>query len=1060
VRARYKRIPMQFKILGPLAIEADGRQIQPPGLRQRALLVILLLHQGEVVSAERLIEELYGSEPPPSAATSLRAHISRLRSTLGREDVLITRARGYALELQPGAVDSERFEQLVDAARRQRAAGSLEAAAASLREALALWRGPPLVDFAYEGFAQPEIARLEELRLTAIEEQAQVELDLGRHVELVGTVERLVREFPLRERLRGQLMLALYRSGRQAEALEAFQEVREKLVHELGIEPGAELRELQRAILRQDAALELARAPRRAGATLPRERDADLVLLERDSELAALAEAAEAAAGGEGRVVLVSGEPGIGKTSLVTRFLREQSARGRVLFCTCDDLSIPRPLGPLRDLLGSVSPPLEEALCRGEAPHSIHALLIAELALPPGPTVLALEDVHWADEATCDAITVVGRRIGSLPALLVLTYRGGEARPGHPLYAAIGEIRAETSVFLELAPLSETAVATLADGDAGELYAATGGNPFYVTELLASRTGARMPASVANSVVARASRLDATARRLVELVSVVPSRVATSLLDAVMPDWAAAAEEPERRQLLEVEPRWVRFRHELARNAIATSIPVAARRRHHAEILHALLEADADPADIVHHAEAAGADAVVGEYALLAARQAVALESNLEAYSYYASAASFVDRLPPSEQAAALEDMAMVAYAVGRLEEAFHLLERAMERYEELANESALGRCRRTLSRLHWYAGEGTPARERAREAIDTLEPLGETIELARAYSVASQLAMLDDDATPALHWGRRALDLAARLGDERTRAHALVDVGSVKVQLDPDAAPVLLEAHAIAHAAGDPHEATRALNNLASRSLSWARPDAALRYAEMTVAYADEHQVHTIGSYAATLIAWLRLRSGDWAEAERVARIEVERGVGLPVLSAIVLAELAVRRGDEDAVERLNDASTQADRAGELHRIVPVLELAAERALTSGAAMPTERLAELADQIPPRGTLVGRLAIRVAAWAAVAGIESEYSKPKSAPYAAMQRRDWKAAADAFGDIGWSYDRALMLSLLDDEPALIEAMGIARELGARPLAERVAARLRELGSAIPSPLSS
>jgi DNA-binding SARP family transcriptional activator len=190
---------MRLEILGPLAIEADGRQIQLAGGRQRALLAILVLHRGEVVSAERLIEDLYGGAPPRSAGTSLRAHMSRLRGALGDENALVTRSGGYALELAPGSVDADRFEQLVDQGRRERAAGEAANAVATLRDALALWRGPALVDFAYEAFAQPEIARLEELRLAAIEEHAQAGLDLGRHVELVGELERLVREYPLRE---------------------------------------------------------------------------------------------------------------------------------------------------------------------------------------------------------------------------------------------------------------------------------------------------------------------------------------------------------------------------------------------------------------------------------------------------------------------------------------------------------------------------------------------------------------------------------------------------------------------------------------------------------------------------------------------------------------------------------------------------------------------------------------------------------------------------------------------------------------------------------------------
>jgi hypothetical protein len=432
-------------------------------------------------------------------------------------------------------------------------------------------------------------------------------------------------------------------------------------------------------------------------------------LLERDGALATLGAAREAAARGDGRVVFVTGEPGIGKTSLVTRFAADLDAGARVLLGTCDDLSTPRPLGPVRDLVGTVSAPLADALSAGAAPHEVHTLLIAELELTPRPTVLVLEDVHWADDATLDAITVLGRRIGSLPALVVLTFRAGEVAPGHPLNAAVGAIRADASVVVELEPLSERAVAALA-GDAGEVFSATGGNPFYVAELLATGPSAGLPRSVANAVLGRASRLRAEGRRLVELVSVVPGRVPTPVLDAVMPDWAAAAEEPERRRLLEVGPRHVRFRHELARNAIRASLPVAARRRLHAEILDALLAADADPAEIVHHAEAAGAESVVAEYALVAARRATALESNREAYSHYRRAAAFLDRMPAPGQAALLRRLALAAFRVGRVDEAFAELDRAIARASRSGSRrrSSLrpsgrsppaGRCRPSASR-------------------------------------------------------------------------------------------------------------------------------------------------------------------------------------------------------------------------------------------------------------------------------------------------------------------------------------------------------------------------
>ena len=778
-------------------------------------------------------------------------------------------------------------------------------------------------------------------------------------------------------------------------------------------------------------------------------------LLERDAALAALAEARDAAARGEGRVVCVSGEPGIGKTSLVRHFVGDPAMEARVLVGTCDDLSIARPLGPFRDLVGSVSTALKEALEAGAAAHDIQALLIAELERPPTPTVLVLEDVHWADEATLDSITVLGRRIGALPAVLVMTFRGGETSPGHPLRATLGAISADDSVVLELAPLSRSAVSSLAGEDADDLYAATGGNPFYVTELLTARADTELPPSVANAVLGRMSRLDDAGRRLVELVSVVPGHVGTSVLDAVIPGWPGAAEEPERRQLLEVNGAYVGFRHELARHAVRSSLPAVVRRRLHAAILDALLSANADPADIVHHAEAAGAEDVVGEYALVAARRAAALESNREAYSHYRRAADFVQRLPAPEQATVLEELATSAYLVSRLDDAFTAIEGAIGIYGELGDQAGVGRCTRVLSRLHWFAGDGEPARAKALEAIAILEPLGESVELARAYSGVAQLAMLAED-VQALTWGARALTLAVRLGDDSTHAHALVNLGCARLQLDQNETAALYRAHAVADAAGEREDATRALGNLGYVLMSWAKPEPALRYAQQALAYAERYEVHGYVSYVTTLLAWLRLRAGDWDEAERITRGEIERGITVvQLLAQTVLAELAIRRGDPDGPERLADLAAHADRAGEPQRIAPVIELATEWSLTGGGPPPTERFDRLTELIGPGRPLGGRYAIRLAAWAAVAGIDIPIEAPAPGPYAAMLARDWQAAARAFGDIGWTFDRALMLSLLDDEQSLVEAIEIARRLGAKPLAKRVTERMRELGLRVP-----
>ena len=259
---------MQFRVLGPLEVEVGGLPLPLRGRRQRALLALLLLSANEVVPDDRLLEDLWGDEQPSSGRAALRVRISQLRKALGDGGrALLTRPPGYVLHVDPDRVDARLFERLAAAGTRQLREGSAELAAMTLREALALWRGPALADFAYEAFAQPEMARLEELRLAALEERIDADLALARHAELVGELEALVATEPLRERPRGQLMLALYRSGRQADALASYRAARRAL-DELGIEPGRALAELEGAILRQDPALEppeartAARAPR------------------------------------------------------------------------------------------------------------------------------------------------------------------------------------------------------------------------------------------------------------------------------------------------------------------------------------------------------------------------------------------------------------------------------------------------------------------------------------------------------------------------------------------------------------------------------------------------------------------------------------------------------------------------------------------------------------------------------------------------------------------------------------------------------------------------------
>jgi DNA-binding SARP family transcriptional activator len=276
-------VRVEFRILGPLEVWHEGRPVRVGGAKERALLVILLLHANEAVSVDRLIDELWNDAPPATARKSVQVRVAGLRRALG-DGTLRTSGAGYLIRLDADQLDLHEFERLLSDGRRALVDGDPSTAAGELREALALWRGPALADFAYESFAQPAIARLEELRLSALELRIEAELALGLRTQVVGELEELIAAHPLRERLRGQLMLALYQDGRQAEALAVYQRTREQLIDDLGIEPGPALQHLQKAILLQEPALEaVVAAPDRSILVAPqaaRRLDALLVLAE------------------------------------------------------------------------------------------------------------------------------------------------------------------------------------------------------------------------------------------------------------------------------------------------------------------------------------------------------------------------------------------------------------------------------------------------------------------------------------------------------------------------------------------------------------------------------------------------------------------------------------------------------------------------------------------------------------------------------------------------------------------------------------------------------------
>lgn len=494
-------------------------------------------------------------------------------------------------------------------------------------------------------------------------------------------------------------------------------------------------------------------------------------ILERDLELTRLTAAAREAADGAGSVALVFGEAGIGKSSLVNALPGALSAQARVLVGQCDDLATRRPLGPFRDLVGSVRAELAQAVTEGGDRHRVYDALRAELGDPPHPTVLVVEDVHWADEASLDALRFLVRRVDRMPAVLVLTFRDDELSREHPLRHLLGQVSRAARVHrVPLPRLSRDAVRTLSavSGlDPAQVYAATSGNPFYVAEVVAAGGTGDVPPTVVDAVLARLRGLDDAARDALEQLAVVPSAAERTLADALLPDGVGQLTSAERRGLLVVTPERVMFRHEIIRRAIADSLPAARRIEINRNVLAVLVaQPGADASRIVHHAAEAGDQDAIARYGPDAARDAARTGAHREAAAQLRLVLRQRTRYGPAELADLLERFAVESYTIADSPAAVGAQWEAVALRRSLGDLRALGADLRWLSRIHWWAGDADAAQEAAREAIDVLEQVGDERLLALALSNTSQLRMLSDRYAEAIGYGERAITLARRTGD------------------------------------------------------------------------------------------------------------------------------------------------------------------------------------------------------------------------------------------------------------------------------------------------------
>jgi DNA-binding CsgD family transcriptional regulator len=778
-------------------------------------------------------------------------------------------------------------------------------------------------------------------------------------------------------------------------------------------------------------------------------------LLERESPLASLADYAREARGGDGRLVFVAGEAGAGKSALVEQ-LQQDLPEARWSLGACDGLFTPRPLGPLFDLAAQFGGELAD-LCRARAAREeLFGALLRQVSEPGLLNVVVVEDVHWADEATVDLLRFLGRRIRAAPVLLIVTYRDDGLAVGDPLRLALGELASQRSTRrVDLAPLSPAAVSVLASGSELEpaaLHKLTGGNPFYVTEVL--RAGiAEVPPSARDAVLARVARLAPECRAVLDAAALTGTRAELRHLVAVTGCSLLVIDELLSAGLLASDGAGLRFRHEIARLAVEQAVAPHRARAIHARVL-AELQQDGcdDDARMAWHAEAAGDHAAVLRYAPVAARRAAELGSHREAAAQFERALRSADGADTATQARLHDGLALEADLLDRPQDAADAAQRALDLWRAAGDRVREGDAMRRYSCAMWHLCRRQEAETAAQEAVAILEPLPPTTELAWAYANIATQAMMNYEHHEAVAMALRTQAVAQPLGAADVLSDALNTQACALGSLGREWTGLLRRALRIALSAGLQAQAGRAYCNLYSNFNGQRRFAEGERYYTDGVAYCEENDITSYAIFLRSERTSVLERTGRWDEALAICAELLDRGGPAPIVRLCPLNRMGVilaRRGGPGAWDCLDEAVGYADDSGEPQQVVPVRLSRAEAHWLAGDRPAAMGEAELADDMVVNGDEWERGAVAV--WLQRTGSARPPRGELAEPYQRCLDGDFEKAAQLWADLGCPYESALALLGARDETPLRAALRILTSLGASATARAARQKMRSLG---------
>lgn len=778
-------------------------------------------------------------------------------------------------------------------------------------------------------------------------------------------------------------------------------------------------------------------------------------LLERIDSLTVLVNLASGATGDGGKIALVSGEAGVGKTSLVKHFTTIK-ANTQVLWGACDALFTPSPLGPLYDIAPQVDQGLTEMIGDMQRRGYIFSTLLNHISDRSSFKLIVFEDIHWADEATMDLIKFLGRRIHKTNALFILTYRDEEVSHHHPLRSILGGLPTADVTRIRLYPLSKSAVDSLqrkAGVEILELYEKTGGNPFYVTEMLTFQDQ-EIPPSIAEAVVSRISELPEDTRNLLHFISVIPNRVSLGTLKSLYKDCEDSLDICLSKTVLVADQMHVAFRHELARLAVLNSISPMKRIKLHQVMLKFLLKSQDAPqllAQIVHHAgEAGDADAIL-RYAPRAANQAAALNSHREAAAYYGIALQYADDIPLEEKLLLLEGRYRECFATAQLDQALEACHQIHDLIKDSDRTELLGENYRKLARLHNMLGEYQKPLEYIEKSIRMLENLPAGSELAKAFSTCSQVYLANEQPHQSLEWGKKALELAKSLNERQIEIHAMINIGIGKMYtFAPDSEDFLTGSLSLALENNFDQEASRAYLNLGLGKLYRRQYGEAESYFSEGLNHCrekdlDTHRLNNLGG-----LSKIFMDQGRWDEATEVATYVINHETANLLDGRIAFAVIGViraRRSDPEALVNFEKALPSPDVKGECAFIAKMAK--------AETYWLNRNLDQVVDEIEANNLhlietgnpwIIGELSF----WRWKANRLPQVSQNMARPYYLQITGNWEEAAAEWKKLNCPYQQALALAD-GDEDAKRKALVLLASLGATGTVNLLKLKMRESG---------